>query len=700
MLSPYLLLLLVPSPPLAVFLILGLDPFFLRRKAVQALALLGGIAPLLVMLPLLGICLGSECHGVVPIFTLVFGQAEVALALLLDPMSALVGVTVAGVGAMVMVYAIDYMSDARIADLRRFFALMNLFLAAMLTMVLAGDTITFFFGWELMGLCSFFLIAYNTSLPQAVAAGRKAFIITRFADAFLLAGLLLLFLEANSVRLDVLIPAGATMTEERHVVIALLILGGALGKSAQVPFHTWLPSAMAGPTPVSALLHSATMVAAGAFMLARFSPIVMSEPAVQMIAALFGVGTAAFGALSAVFQSDVKRLLAYSSISQIGFMVLAVGVGAPAVAIGHFVVHAMFKSLLFLAAGDITHGSDLGTSMAAMRGAVRRRPVAYTAYVAGAASLAGVPFITAGWWSKEAVLSAAWNSGAFGIAVWTLALLTAVCTAVYAFRPVFEALLPEPEHVSRARHGHPVMLDLHFRSRVGSGFIVIPLVVLATGSILGGVLVAPIIRFLGGEFPHAAPLPALLAGLAPFVGLVGAALLTFVPSLAAAVAGARDMRRPTRLDRKFQRWVIEPYVRLVRWLSRDRRSPLTEDERDERQVQLVRWLSRGARMDGIYQALFVRPFVNLVRWLNGHRGGTVDPVGNLPVTFVLQTVQAIVTPLAHDRFDRFWMRFANRLVRLWVLARAIQTGRSRDYALGAAFGTAALLVIAWGTTWN
>ncbi len=699
MLSPYLLLLLVPSPPLAAFLMLGLDPFFLRRRAVQVLALLGGVAPFFVMLPLAAVCFGGECHGVVPVFTLAFGQSEVALALLLDPMSTLVGLTVTAVGAMVITYAIDYMSDAGVADLRRFFALMNLFLAAMLTMVLAGDTITFFFGWELMGLCSFFLIAYNTGLPQAVAAGRKAFIITRFADAFLLAGLLLLFLEANSVRLDVLIPAGATMTEDRHLVIALLLLAGALGKSAQVPFHTWLPSAMAGPTPVSALLHSATMVAAGAFMLARFSPIVMSEPLVQAIAAAFGVGTAAFGALSAIFQTDVKRLLAYSSISQIGFMVLAVGLGAPEVAIGHFVVHAMFKSLLFLAAGDITHGSDLGTSMKAMRGAARRRPVAYVAYVAGAASLAGVPFITAGWWSKEAVLSAAWNTGPFGIAIWALAFLTAICTAVYAFRPVLEALLPEPEHRSRAPHGHPLALNLHHRARIGSGFITVPLVVLATGSMLGGVMVAPIISFLGAEVPHAPHLPALLAAMAPFAGLIGAAALTFVPSLAAAVEGAHDMRRPTRLDHKFQIWVIEPYIRLIRWLSRDRR-PRDADLDFERQVRLIRWLSRGARMDGVYQALVVRPFVNLVRWLSGHRGGGVDPVGSAPVALALRLTQAVVGPLAHDRFDRFWMRSANRLVRIWVMARAIQTGRSRDYALGLALGTAALLVIAWGTTWN
>ncbi|PTE19582.1 oxidoreductase, partial [Cereibacter changlensis JA139] len=407
----YHILLLVPSPPLAAFLVLGLDPFKLGKRAVQGIALLGGVAPFLVMAPMTGFCIAGSCNGIVPVFTLYFGQSEVALALLLDPLSALVGITVATIGAAVMTYAVDYMSDAKIADLRRFFALMNLFLAAMLTMVLADDSITFFFGWELMGLCSFFLIAYNTGSSQAIAAGRKAFIITRVADAFLLAGLLLLFLEANSVRLETLIPVGAAIDGSRRTIIALLLLGGALGKSAQVPFHTWLPSAMAGPTPVSALLHSATMVAAGAFLLVRFAPVLDAEPFVRNLTALCGVITAGFGALLALFQTDVKRLLAYSSISQVGFMIFAVGLGAPEVAVAHFVVHAMFKSLLFLAAGDITHGSEFGTSMVAMQGALQRRPASFATYVVGAASLAGVPFITAGWWSKEAILSRAWNLG-------------------------------------------------------------------------------------------------------------------------------------------------------------------------------------------------------------------------------------------------------------------------------------------------
>ncbi|TKA94883.1 oxidoreductase [Cereibacter changlensis] len=672
----YHILLLVPSPPLAAFLVLGLDPFKLGKRAVQGIALLGGVAPFLVMAPMTGFCIAGSCNGIVPVFTLYFGQSEVALALLLDPLSALVGITVATIGAAVMTYAVDYMSDAKIADLRRFFALMNLFIAAMLTMVLADDSITFFFGWELMGLCSFFLIAYNTGSSQAIAAGRKAFIITRVADAFLLAGLLLLFLEANSVRLETLIPVGAAIDGSRRTIIALLLLGGALGKSAQVPFHTWLPSAMAGPTPVSALLHSATMVAAGAFLLVRFAPVLDAEPFVRNLTALCGVITAGFGALLALFQTDVKRLLAYSSISQVGFMIFAVGLGAPEVAVAHFVVHAMFKSLLFLAAGDITHGSEFGTSMVAMQGALQRRPASFATYVVGAASLAGVPFITAGWWSKEAILSRAWNLGLPGYVLWALALATAVLTAAYAFRPVLAGLVPAPPSMTRGRRGHAVALGTHYRARMPGPLILGPLLVLSLGSVLGGLLVAPIVGFLGAVLPHAAPGPELAAGLAPVGGLIIAAALTFIPRLSAGLASAKRMRRATALDHMAQGTIIEPFVRLVRSLS------------------------KGARIDALYQATFVRPFVNLVRWLNGYRGGTVDPVGTLPVLFALRGKEALVARMAEDGFDRRWMGFANGMVRLWVGARRVQTGRARDYALGLATGLAALLMIAWGTTWN
>ena len=549
--TPFFALLLVPAPAMGAFLLLGLGPAELNRRAVQTIALAGATLPAVVMLPLGAYCLMGTCDGIQPIFDLTVGDAVVALALKLDPLSALVGVTVTIIGACVIGYSIDYMAKSDISDLRRYFALMNLFLASMLCMVLAGDSIVFFLGWELMGLCSFFLIAYNVTSARAISAGRKAFVITRVADAFLLAALLLLFIEAGSVRLDDLIPAGIASDEIRRGLIAALILAGALGKSAQLPFHTWLPSAMAGPTPVSALLHSATMVAAGAYLLARLAPLMETVPLVMAVTATVGAATALFGATAAVFQLDVKRLLAYSSISQIGFMLLALGLGQPEVAIAHFVVHAIFKSLLFLSAGDITQIARGTTDISAMRGALWSRPLAFIAFVAGAASLAGIPVVTAGWFSKEAILSAAWLAGPFGVVLWGIALASAVLTAAYAFRPVFTGL---------TRIGRP-------KPTLGGLFTNLPILFLATGTFAVAPLVEPIIDFMGAAMPHApAPVEAVGA-LAPAIGIALAAALTFVPKLSMRVAQARRMRSGIRIDSIYQVTIVQPFVGLVRWLD-------------------------------------------------------------------------------------------------------------------------------------
>jgi NADH-quinone oxidoreductase subunit L len=698
-LTPYLALLLVPTITLGAFVLLGLDPYRLRRVHVYFLALAGGVGPLLIMLPLFGYCALGQCNGIVPIFTLVVGDSVVAQALMLDPLSAVVGLTVTAVGACVMVYAVAYMDEEKLSDLRRFFALMNLFLAAMMTMVLAGDSIVFFLGWELMGLCSFFLIAYNTKSAQAIAAGRKAFIMTRFADAFLLAALLLLFLEARSVRIDELISAGLAMDEQRRILIAFLLLGGALGKSAQVPFHTWLPSAMAGPTPVSALLHSATMVAAGAFLMARFSPIVLASPGVPEVVASFGVVTAAFGSLAALFQKDVKRLLAYSSISQIGVMMLSIGVGAPAVAMAHFVVHAIFKSLLFLAAGEITHGAPQGTALASMRGAYYRKPLAYLTFSAGAASLAALPLITAGWWSKEAVIAAVSNAGYLGVVLSAVALASAVLTGAYALRPVVLGL--EMDEPGADGDGHAAAVMPHARTSPGVSprFLYVPLVLLAFGAILGGFLVDPIIRFLGAEPPHAPLVTVLFGIIAPLAGASIAVFpRPFVSVLTRGLERVSDDGGGKGGVRGTKAPLEGPLGRYARRLStgglvgRVYRAVFVVPF-----LRLVHWLNRGAPGDRLYRTVFILPFSRLVRWLNGYRTGVADPVGNLPVLATVRVQEAITAPLAHDALDRAWMLFAGGMVRLWDVARAAQTGRARDYALAMATGAAALLLLAWGT---
>jgi NADH-quinone oxidoreductase subunit L len=630
------LLVLVPASPLGAFLVLGLAPIYLPRRMVLAVGLAGGVVPMLVMAGLTARCLSDHCHAVLPIFTLMASDAPVALALLLDPLSTVVGMTVTLIGACVIVYSADYMPRGRTSDLRRFFALMNLFLASMLAMVLAGDSIIYFLGWEMMGMCSFFLIAYNIVSRHAIAAGRKAFIISRLADVMLLAALLLLFIAAGSVRIEALIPAGLAMPVHERTIVAALLLGGALGKSAQLPFHTWLPSAMTGPTPVSALLHSATMVAAGAYLMARFAPLLSASPSVMTAMAVGGAATAAFGAFIALFQSDVKRLLAYSSISQIGFMMLAIGVGAPAAAIAHFVMHALFKSLLFLAAGDLARSMGGDTSIAAMRGAKERRPLAFAAFAAGAASLAGLPLVTAGWWSKEAILGAAFGAGTLGRVLWATALLSAVLTASYAFRTVITALQPSDRRPTPAHTGLATALAL---------------TLLTLGSLAGGLLVGPIIHLLGGAHPATPAFSVLLAAAAPMLGLAIAAKIVRTPDLAARLATSRALRQ-------------------------------------------------GLRIDTVYHILFVRPFQRLVRSLGGAGGGIADPVGTAPVFATLWLKRQTIDRFTVDVFNRGWMMLAEGAPPLWAAARQIQTGRVRDSVMALAGGAAALLALAWVSAWR
>lgn len=625
------LLLLVPAPALLAFLLLGLAPLFLSRQMVVLVGTIGGVLALPLMAGMASVCQSGMCPGTAPIFELVVGDAHVDLALLLDPLSMVVGLTVALIGACVILYSVDYMADAKTGDLRRFLALMNLFLAAMLAMVLAGDSIIFFLGWEMMGMCSFFLIAYNIGSGRAIAAGRKAFIMSRVADAMLLAGLLLLFIAAGSVRIDALIAAGIAMPAGMRTVVAAMLLGGALGKSAQLPFHTWLPSAMAGPTPVSALLHSATMVAAGAYLMARFAPLMAASPGVMAAMAIGGAATAAFGAFTALFQHDVKRLLAFSSISQIGFMLLALGVGAPAAAMAHFVIHALFKSLLFLAAGDIAHGAGGDTAIGAMRGAARRRPLAFAAFAIGAASLAGLPLVTAGWWSKEAILGAALQAGPWGALLWGAALLSAVLTAAYAFRPVLTALQPGLEDL----HHHPMRPAT-----------LVPLGLLSFGALAGGLLVNPIIALLGGTHPEVPAFTVLMAAIAPLAGLALAVVIVRNRVLADRIARARNLRQ-------------------------------------------------GMRIDTFYHIAFVQPFQRLVRRLSGAGGQMADPFGAVPMLLLLWVKRQAIDRFTVDGFDRAWMTLAGTTTPIWAAASRSHGGRVRHSVMALAGGAVLLLGLAW-----
>lgn len=395
--------------------------------------------------------------GFAPHSWFVVGQAgtaaafEMTVGVLLDPLSAIMAVIVSGVSLLVQVYSLGYMrktpedAGGAWADYPRYFAYMSLFTASMLGLVLAYNLVQLFVFWELVGLFSYLLIGFWHHRPAAAAAAKKAFIVTRIGDFGFLLGLLYLFLHRdefiarglNPFEIPVVLETAPLLAAGVATWVALGLFAGAVGKSAQFPLHTWLPDAMEGPTPVSSLIHAATMVAAGVFLVARMFGLFAESAAAMNAVALVGGFTAVFAAAMGLVANDIKRVLAFSTVSQLGYMFLALGVGAPAVAMFHLFNHAFFKCLLFLGAGSVHHSVHT-FDMRYMGGVRRWMPLTYAATLIAGLSLAGV-FPLAGFWSKDEVLAAAWSgehaaSGAVSQSVFWLALAAAFLTAFYVFR--------------------------------------------------------------------------------------------------------------------------------------------------------------------------------------------------------------------------------------------------------------------------
>ncbi|MBI5129470.1 MAG: oxidoreductase [Rhodopseudomonas palustris] len=681
----------VPVPALIGFLVLSLMPVALSRTVVIALGVGAAVLPAILFAPVAVSCLEGGCvaGAAVPILSIDVGVFVAQIAMSLDPLSMVTGGTVALVAALVLIYSGAYMASEPLPDLRRYFALMNLFLAGMLAVVFAADVILLFLGWETIGLCSFMLIAFYTKLPKAVSAGRKALITTRVADAFLLAGLMMLFLSAGTTRLDGMLAAVPAMDPWRLAPIAGLIALGALGKSAQFPFHTWLPSAMAGPTPVSALLHSATMVAAGVILLARLAPLFAAAPEISAMVAMLGILTAAAGALIALIQTDVKKLLAFSTMSQIGFMVLALGLGAPAVALAHFAIHAAFKSLLFLSAGVMSHASGGSTAIEALRGARYRQPWAFWSFAIGAASLAGLPVITAGWYSKEAVLAAVWSSGPCGVPLWLLAATAAMLTGAYAFRVVFVAGSQSADLAAPPWGGAAVM---------------VPLGVLTFVAVVGGLSVGALIGFTGGAPEHIPLLPTLLGAAAPILGVVLARQLVRHPRELERVAHRLRHVRAFRIEILYYYYFVRRFRTIATVLGNAdgteaaaQAAALRRESIDAPGLAADDPLGRAfggeaAQPDFIARATDGQTPV--VRLVSG------DPVGRILIVVARVFVGSFVARFSPDQIDRGWMGFAGSFGHAWEQARRLQTGRVRDHSLWIALGCAALLLYAWGTSWR
>lgn len=419
------------------------------------------------------------------------GQFRAQFGFMLDHLSGLMILIVTGVGLLIHVYSIGYMSDDN--GFYRYFAYLNLFVFFMLTLVLANNYLLMFVGWEGVGLCSYLLIGFWFLKKSAADAGKKAFIVNRIGDfGFILAVMLIywtfervdfqsIFSQLGNTSVYPIEPLGSVGV---LTTICLLLLVGATGKSAQFPLYVWLPDAMEGPTPVSALIHAATMVTAGVYMVARSALLFDHAPGALFVVAVVGLFTAVFAASIGMVQTDIKKVLAYSTISQLGYMFLACGVGAYAAGIFHLMTHAFFKALLFLAAGSVIHGMNGQQDIRKMGGLSRHMPWTYRTFLIATLAISGIPGLS-GFFSKDAILSATWNYVSFGKLLWAFGALTAGFTSFYMFRLLILTFHGEPQYSEHDGHIHespPSML--------------VPLLILAAGSILAGYVGVP--QIFGG----------------------------------------------------------------------------------------------------------------------------------------------------------------------------------------------------------
>ncbi len=476
---------IVPAIPLGASLaVLSLKSS--RRSAAVAIAIGGQALSLILSIAAFVSTLGARDYHAFYNFTwFTYGQSQVQLGWLLDPLTAVMLVMVTLVSLCIFVFSVGYMADD--AKFTRFFAYLSFFTAAMLGVVVANSLLLLFVCWELVGLASYLLIGFWIEKPSAAAAAKKAFITTRIGDLGFFLGMLWLWNRSGTL---LFFGGGAGCLEPtalQHLgsvitVVALLIFCGAVGKSGQFPLHVWLPDAMEGPTPVSALIHAATMVAAGVFLVARTYPLFVFgnvggvTPALTVVVWI-GVITALMAALIAVAQSDIKRILAYSTVSQLGLMMVSLGVGGVAAGIVHLLAHAFFKALLFLGSGSVIHGCHDEQDIRRMGGLRKIMPVTFFTYAIGMMALSGVPLFFCGAWSKEAILEAAsrWPVSHFP---WFLMVLGVLFTAFYMTRQMIYVFFGQPRSAASNAHESPAVM-------------LVPLIVLAGSVVIFSVVLTP-----------------------------------------------------------------------------------------------------------------------------------------------------------------------------------------------------------------
>jgi NADH-quinone oxidoreductase subunit L len=508
---------LIPAIPFASALLLALLGPRLSRRTVAAVGVgsiaLAGIVSVLITASFLASTPPGNAYTQVLWTWISVAGFQAQIGFYLDALSVLMTLVVTFVSFLIHLYSAEFMIEDE--GYSRFFCYMNLFVASMVTLLLANNLLLLYLGWEGVGLCSYLLIGFWYTDPVNGRAARKAFIVTRVGDSALIVGLFLLFHQLGTLDIQSLMyraagqwPVGSTVA----TAAALLLLGGAVGKSAQFPMQTWLPDAMAGPTPTSALIHAATMVTAGVYLIARTHVLYDLSPTGQFAVAVVGAATLLMAGFSALTQSDIKRVLAYSTVSQIGYMFFACGVGAWAAAIFHFMTHAFFKALLFLAAGAVINALHHEHNIFRMGGLRKELPVTFWTFLIGGCSLAGLPLVTAGFYSKGLIIWSGWASDKGGAGLWIVGVIGVFLTSLYIFRLIFLVFFGEVRERAHQKPGWAIK---------------IPLIVLGVLSVAGGWVNLP--PWLGNkpaliDFLQAA-LPSLREAHAGSLSEVGSELL-------------------------------------------------------------------------------------------------------------------------------------------------------------------------------
>jgi NADH-quinone oxidoreductase subunit L len=500
---------LVPLFPLIGFLIAGLGRNFLPKSVSGWIASLAVLASFITSVLIFNEVrtTPAEFPKVVNLYSFIkTSSINIDFAFQVDQLSTLFLLVITGIGFLIHMYSIAYMHEENQAWFAKFFAYLNLFVFSMLLLVLGSNYIIMFIGWEGVGLCSYLLIGYWYKKTEYTNAAKKAFIMNRIGDLGFLIGIFLILGQFGSVDFNtVFTKAGAlsVMNTPMLLGITLCLFIGACGKSAQIPLFTWLPDAMAGPTPVSALIHAATMVTAGIYMVVRSNVLFSLAPVTQNIILLIGMATAIVSATIATRQNDIKKVLAYSTVSQLGFMFIALGVGAYTAAVFHVVTHAFFKALLFLGSGSVIHGMHHEQDIRKMGSLKKYMPVTYITFLIGCVAIAGIPPLS-GFFSKDEIMMHVYQHGAYGKILWAIILLAAMLTAYYMFRLLFLTFFGN--YRGNAEH-HP---------HESPALMTIPLVVLAILSAIGGALGLPHVFHLGGHWLH--------THLSPLYANVGSAL--------------------------------------------------------------------------------------------------------------------------------------------------------------------------------